>query len=67
MPPTSHTSTVKVLNWKVDVPNVAGTPGAMWNGSYTMGGTTMHLAPPSWNANLAPGATNDGAGFCASR
>lgn len=63
----TNTSTVKVLGWKVDVPDVAGTPSGMWNGSYTMEGTTMHLTPPSWSQDLAPGATNDNAGFCASR
>jgi cellulase/cellobiase CelA1 len=63
----TNTSTVKVVGWQVDVPNVTGTLSGMWNGSYTMNGTTMHLTPPSWNPNLAPGATNDDAGFCASR
>jgi cellulase/cellobiase CelA1 len=63
----TNTSTVKVVGWQVDVPNVAGTLSGMWNGNYTMNGTTMHLTPPSWNPNLAPGATNDDAGFCASR
>lgn len=58
---------MKIQAWKADIPNVAGTPGGMWNGSYTMDGTTMHLAPPDWNRDLAPGATNDDAGFCASR
>jgi cellulase/cellobiase CelA1 len=56
-----------VLSWKVDVPNVAGKLSGLWNGSYTMDGTTMHLLPPDWNKDLAPGATNDDAGFCASR
>jgi GH18 family chitinase len=63
----TNTSAVKVLAWKADVPNVEGTPGGMWNGSYTMDGGTMHLAPPDWNRDLAPGATNEDAGFCASR
>lgn len=63
----TNNSTVKVVGWQVDVPDVMGTPSGMWNGSYTMNGTTMHLTPPSWNPNLAPGKTNDDAGFCATR
>jgi len=53
--------------WTVDVPNVQGTLSGLWNGRYTMDGTTMHLSGPAWNADLAAGGTNDDAGFCASR
>jgi cellulase/cellobiase CelA1 len=63
----TNSSAVKVQGWKVDVPNVEGTLSGLWNGSYTMDGTTMHLSPPDWNRDLAPGATNEDAGFCASR
>jgi GH18 family chitinase len=63
----TNTSGVKVQGWKVDVLNVEGSLSGLWNGSYTMEGTTMHLAPPEWNRDLAPGATNEDAGFCAAR
>jgi GH18 family chitinase len=57
----------KVAGWKVDVPDVQGTLSGLWNGKYTMEGSTMHLSGPDWNPDLAAGATNSDAGFCASR
>jgi cellulase/cellobiase CelA1 len=57
----------KAAGWKVDVPNVQGTVNGLWNGKYTMEGTTMHLSGPDWNPDLAAGATNSDAGFCANR
>jgi cellulase/cellobiase CelA1 len=63
----TNNSAVKVVGWTVDVPNVEGTPGGMWNGRYAMDGTTMHVSGPDWNRDLAAGGINDDAGFCASR
>jgi GH18 family chitinase len=63
----TNNSAVKVVGWTVDVPNIEGTLTGLWNGKYTMSGTTMHLSGPDWNRDLAPGGTNDDAGFCASR
>ncbi|MFS2216960.1 glycosyl hydrolase family 18 protein [Telluria sp. Tellsp104] len=63
----TNNSAVKVAGWTVDVANVQGTLSGLWNGRYTMDGTTMHLSGPDWNRDLAAGGTNDDAGFCASR
>jgi cellulase/cellobiase CelA1 len=63
----TNNGSTKVTGWKVDVPNVQGTLSGLWNGKYTMEGTTMHLSGPDWNPDLAPGATNSDAGFCANR
>jgi GH18 family chitinase len=60
-------SNVKAVGWSVDVPGIAGTISGMWNGKYTLDGNIMHLSGPDWNRDLAPGATNSDAGFCASR
>ena len=63
----TNTSASKVLGWTVDVANVAGKVSGLWNGKYTMDGTTMHLSGPDWNRDLAAYAVNEDAGFCASR
>ncbi|TFW16614.1 hypothetical protein E4L96_16090 [Massilia arenosa] len=63
----TNSGTGKALKWAVDVPNVAGNITGFWNGKYTMNGTTMHLSGPDWNPDLAAGATNSDAGFCATR
>jgi cellulase/cellobiase CelA1 len=63
----SNGGSVQINGWKVDVPNVAGTVTSLWNGSYTMEGSTMHLSALGWNGKLKPGATNDDVGFCATR
>jgi cellulase/cellobiase CelA1 len=63
----TNNSAVKVVGWTVDVPDVQGTLSGLWNGKYTMSGTTMHLSGPDWNRDLAAGGTNDDAGFCATR
>lgn len=63
----TNSGTTKVSRWSVDVPNIAGNISSLWNGKYTMEGSTMHLSPPDWNPDLAAGATNSDAGFCATR
>ncbi|GAB3452968.1 hypothetical protein GCM10027321_02460 [Massilia terrae] len=63
----SNTTTSKVAGWKVDVANIQGTVSSLWNGKYTMDGSTMHLSGPDWNPDLAAGATNSDVGYCASR
>ncbi len=60
-------SDVKAIGWTVDVPNIEGTVTSLWNGKHTMDGSTMRLSGPDWNADLAAGATNSDAGFCATR
>lgn len=63
----TNTSSVKAVGWTVQVPNVQGTVTSLWNGKYTMNGSTMNLSGPDWNKDLAAGATNSDAGFCAAR
>jgi GH18 family chitinase len=63
----TNTASTKAVRWSVDVPNIVGTVGNLWGGKYTMQGTTMHLSGPDWNPDLAAGATNRDAGFCAQR
>ncbi|MCC2974405.1 glycosyl hydrolase family 18 protein [Massilia sp. IC2-476] len=62
----TNTSAVKAVRWSVQLP-VQGTPSGMWNGKYTLENGIMTLSGADWNPDLAPGATNDDAGFCASR
>lgn len=62
----TNTSTVKAVRWSVKLP-VQGTPSGLWNGKYTLENGIMTLQGADWNPDLAPGATNDDPGFCASR
>jgi GH18 family chitinase len=63
----TNTATTKAVRWSVDVPNIQGTIGSLWGGKYTVEGGTLHLSGPDWNPDLAAGATNQDAGFCAQR
>jgi GH18 family chitinase len=63
----TNTTSARIAGWTVDVPNIAGTPSGLWGGKVTMTGSTMHLSGPDWNRDLGPNATNEDAGFCASR
>jgi GH18 family chitinase len=62
----TNTSAVKAVRWSVKLP-VQGTPSGLWNGKYTLENGIMTLSGADWNPDLAPGATNEDAGFCASR
>jgi cellulase/cellobiase CelA1 len=62
----TNNSAVKAVRWQVALP-VAGTPSGLWNGKYTLENGIMTLSGADWNPDLAPGATNDDAGFCAAR
>lgn len=62
----TNTSTVKAVRWSVQLP-VQGIPSGLWNGKYTLNNGIMTLQGADWNPDLAPGATNDDPGFCASR
>ncbi|MEH6434173.1 cellulose binding domain-containing protein [Massilia sp. DD77] len=63
----TNTSAVKAAGWRVQVPNIQGTVTSFWNGTHSMDGSTMILSGPDWNRDLAAGATNSDAGFCAAR
>jgi cellulase/cellobiase CelA1 len=62
----TNTSAVKAVRWQVQLP-VQGTPSGLWTGKYTLENGIMTLSGADWNPDLAPGATNDDPGFCASR
>lgn len=63
----ANTSTVKAIGWTVQVPNIQGTVTSFWNGKHSMDGATMTISGPDWSRDLAAGATNSDAGFCATR
>lgn len=57
----------EVAGWFVAETDFPDTVIALWNGTYTLDSGTVRLQAADRNPDLAPEATNNDPGFCASR